>query len=215
MHRKPTVDVHGRYSALSLLLVWALAACNSTGGSPPAGGSNQVDTGNANGDAGVPTGSHDSGMATGTGDANEPSDGSPGRDAVSNTDGGVVLTDGAVMGAGDGGMGTDGGVPTDGGGTEGGLRDVGSCCSMQTTPGCGNANLEVCVCEKDQSCCTTAWGLQCVLIVQQKYCQPNVRDCVCGADAGQWDQTQCCTTDWTSTCDIVATQKCNAVQGCF
>jgi hypothetical protein len=57
--------------------------------------------------------------------------------------------------------------------------------------------------------------VQCALIVQQKYCQPTVRDCVCGTDAGQWDQTQCCSTDWTSTCDSVATLKCNAAQGCF
>jgi hypothetical protein len=145
---------------------------------------------------------------TGAGDGGEPPDASPGHGA-SNTDGGVALSD-------DGGVGNDGGLlPVDGGGGDGGLRNVGSCCSAQTTPGCGNANLEVCVCEKDQSCCTTAWGLQCALIVQQKFCQPTVRDCVCGSDAGQWDQTQCCTTDWTSTCDIVATQKCSAVQGCF
>jgi len=71
------------------------------------------------------------------------------------------------------------------------------------------------VCAKDSTCCTTAWTLGCALIVQQKYGQPNVRACVCGADAGQRDQTQCCSTDWNSTCDSVATLKCSAVQGCF
>jgi hypothetical protein len=47
------------------------------------------------------------------------------------------------------------------------------------------------------------------------HCQPGIRDCVCGADSGQWGQTQCCGTDWTSSRDSVATLKCNAVQGCF
>jgi hypothetical protein len=75
--------------------------------------------------------------------------------------------------------------------------------------------LEVCVCEKLSSCCTAAWTLDCALIVQQKYCQSGVRDCVCGTDAGQWGQTSCCDMDWTSTCDSVATLKCNAAQGCF
>lgn len=191
-----------------------LAACNSAGGGAPASKANGVDSGNASGDAGIPS-TGDSGTATGTGDANEPSDGSPGQDATSTTDGGGMGADGGGVPT-DGGVVSDGSVvPDDGGGADGGLRDVGSCCSMQTTPGCSNASLEVCVCEKDQSCCTTAWGLPCVLIVQQKYCQPTVRDCVCGTDAGEWGQTQCCSTDWTSTCDSVATLKCNAVQGCF
>lgn len=154
------------------------------------------------------TGPGDSGAAIDAGDASEPSDGSHGgMDAGANTDGGsdaATITDGGHDGA-----------AGDGGGADGGVRDVGSCCSAQTTPGCSNASLEVCVCEKDQSCCTTAWGLGCALIVQQKYCQPGVRDCVCGTDAGQWGQTQCCATDWSSTCDSVATIKCGAVQGCF
>jgi hypothetical protein len=126
---------------------------------------------------------------------------------MTSPDGGVVLVNGG---------GADGGG-ADGGGTDGGsgIRDVGSCCSEQTTPGCSDPDLEVCVCEKVQSCCTTAWTLDCVLIVQQKYCQAGVRDCVCGTDAGEWGQTDCCNTDWTSTCDSVATLKCNAVQGCF
>jgi hypothetical protein len=69
----------------------------------------------------------------------------------------------------------------------------------------------------DPDCCTKAWSLGCALIVQQKYCQAGVRDCVCGTnvDAGQWDQTSCCSTDWNSTCDAVATNKCGAAKGCF
>jgi hypothetical protein len=103
----------------------------------------------------------------------------------------------------------------DGGAADGSVHDVGSCCSAQTTPGCDNPDLELCVCTTNPSCCTLAWTLACALIVQQKYCQAGVRDCVCGSDAGQWGQITCCSTDWTPSCDTVATTKCGAVQGCF
>ena len=114
----------------------------------------------------------------------------------------------------DASSGQDAGAVPDGS-PDGGLRDIGSCCSEQTTPGCGDPNLELCVCQNDPDCCTKAWGLACALLVQQKYCQTGVRDCVCGTDAGQWAQTSCCSTDWNSTCDSVATLKCGAAQGCF
>jgi len=97
-----------------------------------------------------------------------------------------------------------------------GMLGMGSCCEEHTTPGCSNADLQVCVCEKVPSCCTTAWNTPCVLIVKEKYCQPGVRDCVCGTDAGQWGQTSCCDTEWTETfCNQVAETKCGAVAGCF
>ncbi len=186
----------------SFVLVWALAACGTSSANAPPGGSTGIDSGHDGADTGTAIGpGDDSSTATDAGDASVPSDGSGGHDATTSTDAG----------------GTDGGaVHADGGGGDGGIRDVGSCCSAQTTPGCNDANLEVCVCEKDQTCCTTAWGLQCALIVQQKYCQTGVRTCVCGTDvdAGQWDQPQC-STDWTSFCDSVATNKCGAVSGCF
>jgi hypothetical protein len=91
----------------------------------------------------------------------------------------------------------------------------GSCCSEHDTAGCGNADLMVCVCEKDPSCCTKAWSRQCVFIVEQKFCQPGIRDCVCGSADGQWGQTKCCESEWSSTCDSVAKLKCEAVPGCF
>jgi hypothetical protein len=98
-----------------------------------------------------------------------------------------------------------------------GMLGTGSCCQEQTTPGCGNADLQVCVCEKLPACCTSAWSKPCVLIVKEKYCQPGVRDCVCGTnpDAGQWGQTMCCDTAWTDNCNTVAEIKCSAVVGCF
>jgi hypothetical protein len=194
----------------SILFLFASAACgNGGGGSVVPGGSNNPDTGSPDGGANTAPGSTDAGVATSAGDAYAPSDG-PTEQSPMNADSGGAPPDAGTTPTDEGGMQTEGG--TDGGPD---VRDVGSCCMVQSTPGCSNASLEVCVCEKDPTCCTTAWTAPCVLIVQQKYCQPGVRDCVCGTDAGQWGQTDCCTTDWNSTCDSVANLKCNAVQGCF
>jgi hypothetical protein len=202
MHPRTMLRFAGRHTsgalvAWTLLVGGACIACsNGSSGSPAA----------ANGpdDAG--------GMHLGADDATTGADGQAADGSTANDTGANVHDAGA--GQGDGGGAGEGGA-TGEGGTDGGPRDIGSCCSAQTTPGCGDPNLEVCVCEKDSTCCTVAWGLQCAFIVQQKYCQPGVRDCVCGSDAGQWDQTTCCTTDWNSTCDSVATLKCGAAQGCF
>ena len=93
---------------------------------------------------------------------------------------------------------------------------TGSCCSVHDSPGCSNADLQVCVCEKLSTCCTQAWTAACVLIVQQKYCQPGVRDCVCGTAADQWGQAACCDVDWsTGFCNDVAESKCGAAPGCM
>ncbi|MET0387217.1 MAG: hypothetical protein ABW321_14710, partial [Polyangiales bacterium] len=95
------------------------------------------------------------------------------------------------------------------------LMGTGSCCSAHDTPGCGNADLQVCVCEKLPSCCTDKWDAACTFIVTQKHCQPGVRECVCGSGADQWGQAQCCEERWSSTCDDVAETKCSAQAGCF
>lgn len=96
------------------------------------------------------------------------------------------------------------------------MPGMGSCCMEHDTPGCSNADLEVCVCEKLTACCTDAWTEACVLIVQQKYCQPGVRDCVCGSEDGQWNQPDCCLSDWSDTfCDQVAISHCGAQPGCL
>jgi hypothetical protein len=116
----------------------------------------------------------------------------------------------------------DGGSSRDGGSADGGAilgdaaaGNIGSCCTAQTTPGCDDPTVELCVCNKIPSCCTTAWTAPCALIVQDKWCQPGVRDCVCGTDAGQWGQMSCCMSDWTSFCDSVGTNKCGETTGCF
>lgn len=92
----------------------------------------------------------------------------------------------------------------------------GSCCTAHDTPGCSNAELQVCVCEKLPECCTKQWTAACTLIVEQKYCQPGVRDCVCGSGSGQWGQKSCCESDWSASfCNQVAESKCGAQRGCM
>lgn len=102
--------------------------------------------------------------------------------------------------------------------TEGGAQpplSAGSCCEQHAEPGCDNAEIQACVCDKLPDCCTTTWDLPCTLIVTQKFCEPGVRECVCGPAAeGGWEQTQCCETEWTSFCDETAVIKCDAKAGC-
>jgi len=94
------------------------------------------------------------------------------------------------------------------------LNGSGSCCSTHDTPGCGDADLQVCVCEKLPSCCTDKWTQACAYLVTQKYCQAGVRECVCGTGDKQWGQTQCCEAQWGASCDSVAELKCGAASGC-
>ncbi|MDD9966675.1 MAG: hypothetical protein OXR73_10640 [Myxococcales bacterium] len=92
---------------------------------------------------------------------------------------------------------------------------TGSCCAVHDTPGCSNADLQVCVCERLPACCTEAWSEACALVVQHKHCQPGVRACVCGMEDGQWGQATCCEDAWTDGfCDQIATDKCGAEPGC-
>jgi hypothetical protein len=221
MHRRYTVHAPGAWTLMFVFLVRMLLACsNGSSGGAGAGSPDHVDGGPHAGDASVAKGSKDSGMPKGADDGSP--DGS--RGSVTTTADGSAQTDDDGGVADDAMMGDSGALTyandaqtDDDAGLDGssGPRDIGSCCEAQSTPGCSNPDLEVCVCEKDPSCCMTVWDAPCALIVEQKFCQSGVRDCVCGSDAGEWNQTQCCTTDWTSTCDSVATLKCSAVQGCF
>jgi hypothetical protein len=192
-----------------LLIAWALAGCSTTSGTTPGGGSSSgAGSSGGSDDSGSQSSSDDSGSSTGTHDSGGSGDGAAGLGGDSGPlqDGGSPHDGGTVDGShGDGGTG------------DAAVGNIGSCCSTQTTPGCDNADLELCVCNKIPTCCTTAWNAPCVTLVQQKYCQLGVRDCVCGTDAGQWAQTSCCTSDWTTNpvCDSVATNKCGATQGCF
>ncbi len=203
-----------RILAIALLLACPLPACSSDSSA-----SNGPDGSTDQGDTGVATGDDGSGGSIGPG-ADSGSGGPSGPDGAGGGDGAAKQPDSGGTNADGGAPGDGGGVPGDGGGTvlpDGGVRDVGSCCSAQTTPGCNDPDLEVCVCQNLPSCCTDAWSEACALLVQQKYCQTGVRQCVCGsctaADAGGWAPQ--CSTDWNSVCDSVALNKCGAVQGCF
>lgn len=90
-----------------------------------------------------------------------------------------------------------------------------SCCAVHDSPGCTNADLQVCVCEKLSSCCTDKWDQACVLIVKERRCQEGVRDCVCLDGPNQWGQHVCCDSSWGSTCDTTARDLCGAKRGCF
>jgi hypothetical protein len=144
-------------------------------------------------------------------------------DAGTNGSGGTGGSQASTMdaGAGQGGA-SDSGTPpaqdaaSDAGTDAAPLMGVGSCCAEHTTPGCSNADLQVCVCEKLSSCCTDAWGATCVMLVKQKFCQPGVRDCVCGGDAGQAGQSMCCLVEWSEGfCNDVAKSQCGALPGCI
>lgn len=92
--------------------------------------------------------------------------------------------------------------------------NTGSCCIASTEPGCADADIQACVCELLPACCTDAWDESCTFVVQQKYCQPGVRACVCGSAEGQWQQAYCCEQGWTDTCESVAINKCGATGDC-
>jgi hypothetical protein len=94
------------------------------------------------------------------------------------------------------------------------LPESESCCVPHAKPGCNDADVQRCVCDKLETCCSDAWTAACTYIVTEKFCQAGVRDCVCGDGDGQWQQTNCCDVAWTSTCDDVAQIKCGATVGC-
>jgi hypothetical protein len=166
------------------------------GGSGGHGGNHSGGSGGTSASAGGNGGSTDQGLPNAGKDAGAAGAGGSEPDAGEMKDAGPAPDPDAAVG-------------------DGGVTDLGSCCVAHDTPGCSNADLQVCVCEKLSSCCTEKWGAACVLIVEQKYCQTGVRDCVCGSGADQWMQTACCDSSWTNFCDEVAESKCDAVRGCF
>jgi hypothetical protein len=94
------------------------------------------------------------------------------------------------------------------------LPESENCCVAHAKPGCNDADVQRCVCDKLDTCCSEAWTAACTYIVAEKFCQPGVRDCVCGSGDGQWQQNACCDVEWTPTCDDVGQIKCGATVGC-
>jgi hypothetical protein len=198
-----------------LVIVMCSSACKSSNHSDSkqpdqAGAKNPSGegTGGAAADSMSNDGSHQADPgASGSGGGNAPLD-DAGK-ATSQRDSGPSSSDAGVDGS------TS--DPVDAGAADAGPGELGmgSCCSEHDTPGCSNASLQVCVCEKLTECCTEAWSTACVLIVTDKYCQPGVRDCVCGNADGQWNQPQCCNVAWSDTfCDSTAVNHCGAMPGC-
>lgn len=93
-------------------------------------------------------------------------------------------------------------------------QNTGSCCSASALPGCNDAALRACVCEREPRCCSEAWDETCTRLVKEKHCQSGVRDCVCGFGEGQWQQVSCCQGGWNDSCESVARIKCEAKTDC-
>lgn len=90
-----------------------------------------------------------------------------------------------------------------------------SCCIEHTSSGCSDKAVQDCICEKLPDCCKKEWSRSCVLLTEGHYCQPDVRNCVCGSQAeGGWEQATCCSQEWTTFCETVATEKCKATTIC-
>jgi len=199
---------------LFAIIISALIGCQSD--DDDAGntdGNQQSGAGNGAG-AGGPGGT----SGGGAGAAGTSGTGGNGGDSGGGGEGGTA-DDGAVEPGIDGGMAdsaVDGGDSTDAG-ADGGWTHIGTggCCDEHDDPGCEDADIEACVCEKLPDCCTNKWDLPCVLIVEQKFCEPGVRECLCGPESeGGWEQTSCCETEWTGFCKDSAVIKCGARAGC-
>jgi hypothetical protein len=99
----------------------------------------------------------------------------------------------------------------------------GDCCELQDTPGCGDAAVQMCVCEQDAFCCTNLWDSICVDEVEEFGCGncgggPTCGDGVCDgtencsnceADCGPCGGGgDCCTVQDTPGCGDAAVQAC-------
>jgi hypothetical protein len=92
---------------------------------------------------------------------------------------------------------------------------TGTCCTASTSPGCGDAEIEACVCALDPLCCSQDWDALCVdLLVDSGCgtCEGGVQTCCeamdgpgCAADAEVEAcvcdaAPECCSEAWTQTC---------------
>lgn len=98
------------------------------------------------------------------------------------------------------------------------------CCTGHSTPGCGIAACEDCVCSLEPFCCEIAWDAECVFVVagacqgacpcakDNACCKPhgvpgcaddNIEACVCNLDP------ICCFGPWNSACVDLAKTECS------
>jgi hypothetical protein len=124
---------------------------------------------------------------------------------------GAVAGIGGTAGVASGGRGGAGGT----GGAAGAAVESTDCCTAHTSSGCDDKTIEKCICEMLPDCCSKGWTKPCVLLTEGHYCEPTVRECVCGPEAdGGWAQSNCCAQEWTNFCETVAVQKCKATTIC-
>ena len=102
------------------------------------------------------------------------------------------------------------------------------CCDNNPGPGCGNEELETCVCMTNPGCCGMNWGPGCVEAAQvecgyscydpgtEDCCSehpevgcnvPEIQSCVCGLDPF------CCEDSWDGQCVNEATNDCGGCMG--
>ena len=111
----------------------------------------------------------------------------------------------------------------------GACEDAGECCEASLDPGCGNTDVEDCVCDVDSYCCTEEWDATCAAAVvafgcgscplqdDPSCCVPHVTpscevseiaDCVCAHDS------YCCEVQWDAACvSEVDVYDCGACDG--
>lgn len=124
------------------------------------------------------------------------------------------------------GPGTSTGSSSDtstGSGDTGSSTDTGGagCCAEQGGPGCGDPDIEACLCAQDSFCCETQWDALCASEAQLFGCTEcgfvpccdAKRDPGCATDPGLeafvcGDQPECCTNGWTASC-VAALQDVN------
>jgi hypothetical protein len=102
----------------------------------------------------------------------------------------------------------------------------GACCEVQDMPGCGDANVEACVCASESFCCDVEWDVVCTVQTVLLGCaecpgiggdgdccaehgnpgcdDEQVEQCVCNEDY------VCCVDPWDDICVDIAMNVCAA-----
>ncbi len=107
-----------------------------------------------------------------------------------------------------------------------GSCNEGDCCEANGTPGCGDPEIEGCVCDVAPGCCQNEWSDACAVLVEQLECgmcggmmfegdcceangtpgcdDAELTECVCALDPF------CCENEWDDLCAGAAVDQCGA-----
>jgi len=206
----------------------ALSGCSGLdkdkGPSGPTSG-NQPNAGVVAGPGGGTGAVVDGGIETAQGDASGSEQGAGGVGGTAtngNAGGGSPINDAGLRESGAAGIQADSAVAkadASGVANEAGIQpplSTGSCREEHLEPGCLDPETQACVCELLPDCCTVTWDAPCVLIVTQRFCEPEIRACVCGPVAeGGCEMADCCDTIWSDFCETVAKERCVDKESCF